>query len=142
MTRKAIALSGKSNMGKSATIKNVYALLTKKYGVSNPQVLHETGKDISAIIIIKGVKIGIESEGDPGGRLKISLELFLAESCHVIICSMRTKGSTVRAVENLQPRYTLVRIDQIEKATEAEQEANNKKIAQQIVENAEELILS
>lgn len=62
--KKVISLFGRAQTGKSITIKKVYKILKEKY--ANLEILTEILKgDIQVIIKIKGIKIGIESQGDP-----------------------------------------------------------------------------
>ena len=87
MKNKLFALTGKYDSGKTSTIKLVYNILQEKF---NLQKIDDKN-DIKVIIEINGVKIGIESEGDPqsegGGRLKDSLKEFVSSNCQIIICS-------------------------------------------------------
>lgn len=54
------------------------------------------------MIEINGQTIGIESQGDPGtGLQKRLLQLVNQWRCDVILCTCRTKGETVHAVEHL-----------------------------------------
>jgi hypothetical protein len=108
-TKHVFALSGPANVGKSATIKKVFALLTDAYPSASVETIHRAGKDISVIIEINGIFVGIESQGDPNSRLAESIERFKKAKCIVIICATRTSGGTVAAVERLQPEFTLVR---------------------------------
>lgn len=58
--------------------------------------------DFRLVIEINGKIIGVESQGDPGTDLKKRLfELVDKYNCSLIICSSRTRGDTVWAVENL-----------------------------------------
>lgn len=92
-----ISIYGKSNQGKSDTIKLVYSLIKTAFpkAVFNEIYLKA---DIKIIITIGKIKIGIESQGDPGSRLGNSLKDFDADSCDIILCATRTSGSTVGTV--------------------------------------------
>jgi hypothetical protein len=102
------ALYGTANVGKSATLKKVFALLTDAYPTAPVQNIHPPGIDITVVIEIDGIFVGIESQGDPNGRLAESIELFKKVKCIIIICATRTRGGTVTTIENLQPEFTLV----------------------------------
>jgi len=66
-----------------------------------PTIIPTTG-DFRLVVEIKGKIIGIESQGDPNTKLKERLiELADTFHCEIILCSSRTKGSTVTAVDNL-----------------------------------------
>lgn len=102
MKKVVIANWGSSRQGKSDTVKKVAKLILKHY----PKALVEPSSidfsaDINIIITIGDIKIGIESVGDPGSRLFASLKAFVKAKCDVIICSTRTSGATVEAVNDL-----------------------------------------
>lgn len=100
MKRKAIvALYGISNQGKSETIKLIYSLIKTAY----PRAIFNEifiGGDIKVIVTIGKIKIGIESQGDPGSRMSQSLIDFDSASCDIIICATRTSGTTVDTVSS------------------------------------------
>jgi len=129
-TKHAFALYGAANVGKSATIKKVFALLTDAFPNASVQTIH-TGNDITVIIEIHGVFIGIESQGDPGSRLAESLERFKVK-CSIIVCATRTRGGTVTAVENLQPEFTVIWYQKISEPNENLRDRNDKAMAQTI----------
>ena len=107
MKKQVIALWGTANSGKSTTLRKLYELLTKAYPTAQVDILHKVGVDLSLIITIDGVLIGIESQGDPGSRLPDSIKVFIKRGCVIIVCCTRTKGSTVEIVEGLQPEFAL-----------------------------------
>jgi len=95
---------GNANQGKSSSIREIAALLETSF----PKVQLDyrvLGADILVIITIGKIKIGLESQGDPGSRLEGRLKLFLKEECEIIIFSTRTRGSTVRFVEVLNQKH-------------------------------------
>jgi len=92
------------------------------------------------VLTINGVKIRIESQGDPGSRLEESLLLFVKIKCTVVVCATRTRGQTVNAVEKLQPDYEVIWIEQDVRLIESEQEPSNKAMAQRLVEEVERAI--
>jgi ABC-type multidrug transport system ATPase subunit len=98
MKTQIIALYGRSNIGKTTTLKLVVEKL-KKLPNATFQVFTET-PDIKVIITIGKTKIGIESQGDPDGRLEESLDYFIRVECDVIICATRTWGATTELVKN------------------------------------------
>lgn len=106
MNRTIIAIWGNADTGKSSTIKNVYELIKKNH--KSVTVLYEGPKstfDITKIIKINEVKIGIESQGDPNSNLFSSLKLFYDEKCEIIICATRTKGNTVNEVMKYERQF-------------------------------------
>ena len=102
------ALYGLANVGKSTTLNKVFALLTKAYPTAPVQPLNPPGIDITMVIKVNGIFVGIESQGDPNSRLAKSIELFKKANCNIIACATRTKGGTVTTVKNLRPEFTLV----------------------------------
>lgn len=95
-----IANRGVEKQGKTTSIKKVYAELKQKY----PQlIIHSEldNGDVKAIVEIGGIKIGIESQGDPYSRQGQSLQDFLAAGCEIILVACRTKGDTMTNVLNL-----------------------------------------
>lgn len=97
MRKKIIALFGRANVGKTSTLRRVLQSLEERPGATVDRQIDRV--DIRAIILIDGLKIGIETQGDPTGRLAESLELFAREGCNVIICATRTSGRTMDAVK-------------------------------------------
>ncbi len=109
----AFALYGKANVGKSNTLKKLFVLLTEAYPNAPVEYIHGSQInitviiDITVIIEIDGIRVGIESQGDPSSRLPESIERFKKDKCSIIICATRTRGGTVTTVEKLQPEFTL-----------------------------------
>ena len=97
MKKLVIANRGCSNLGKSASIIKVYELLNLKYGnvFFKPQ-----GGDVSAIFVIDGHKVGIESQGDPGYEMEDTIKFFVNEGCEIIVTACRTKGTTFTTVRD------------------------------------------
>ena len=101
--KKIIALRGRADTGKSSTIRNVYEILQKKYPDAQFVASNKGNKvDVSGVLTINDVKVGIEAWGDPNGQLKVSLQFFVEIDCRVIVCATRTRGSTVDAVNALK----------------------------------------
>lgn len=139
MKKKVIGLWGKGNLGKSQTINKVYNLLKSQHKTVNEE--HQIiGTDVRVVLTINGVKIGIESQGDPGSRLEESLLLFIKVKCAVIVCATRTRGQTVAAVENLQPDYEVLWFEQEVKSTGPQQQGSNNAMARRIVDEVEKVI--
>jgi hypothetical protein len=139
MKKKVIGLRGKGNVGKSQTIRKAYDLLKSQHKtmIEEHQIL---GADIRVVLTINGVKIGIESQGDPHSRLEKSLVLFVNEKCAVIVCAARTRGQTVAAVENLQPDYEVLWFGQEVKHSGPQQQDSNNAMARRIVDEMEKII--
>jgi len=94
------------NKGKSETLRELSHLLLSTYPSHQPispnPAYVPTNGDFRLVIEINGKIIGIESKGDPKTDLSNRL-LDLADNfnCEIIICSSRTRGETVDAVDNL-----------------------------------------
>ncbi len=132
MTPKIIALYGAANVGKSQTIKKVYDLLISKY---DSEILESRimEVDICVVIVIDGIKIGIESQGDPNSRLKSSLDHFANIGCKIIICATRMRGMTVDWVKSKYPPYEIVWKQKTISETSEGQTSTNFEMAKQIV---------
>ena len=103
MKKIAIINQGQSNRGKSTTILQIYAALKHKYQpTENPTSTNSRNNEITAILQIDGIKIGIESEGDPYTNYEISLKKFIEASCNIIIATCRTKGATAASMRKLK----------------------------------------
>jgi len=145
MKGKVIALWGRGDIGKSEAVKKAYELLTSKYKNTTPDEYPKPifEGDIMVVLTIKGVKIGIESQGDPGGRLSKSLSAFVNVKCKVIICATRTRGQTVDAVTALEKNnYEVIWIEQEIKSTKSEHKPSNLVMAKKLVKEAEKIINS
>jgi hypothetical protein len=91
------ALQGVSGTGKMETIRAIYDQLVLKYPKATVTDLQPRRRRDMAFVFdsCKGMKIGIESQGDPNSGLKASLQHFIGVNCDVIFCATRTGGMTV-----------------------------------------------
>ena len=124
-----IAVRGVANRGKSASIKEVYLLLKRAYPGAEFEDIF-IGADITAIITINGLKVGVESQGDPNSRLFKSLPHFVRRGCQVIICATRTRGETVDLVNKYADRYSVSWLD---KSSAPNEDAANRATALKIL---------
>jgi hypothetical protein len=106
MKKTVFANWGTAGQGKSSTVKEIAQLILKNYpsATTDPVTIDFTF-DIRVVITIGKIKIGIESQGDPNSRLFDSLKYFVKINCDIIICSTRTSGSTVDAVNELYSKH-------------------------------------
>lgn len=104
MKKTVIAIWGTGKQGKSETIKSINENLEVEFPNLKRQIINDSA-DITVILTIKKIKIGIESQGDPGSRIFKSLKLFTKSKCQIIICASRTSGSTVNAISELNGKY-------------------------------------
>lgn len=131
------ALRGKSNIGKSQTIRTVVELLTAKHPDAAIEHKLTTKANVRVVLTLNNVKIGIESDGRPNGRLvKESLDLFVSVGCDVIVCATRTSGATADAVNTLQG-FDVHWLEQQEKSQLHEQVLRSIGMARAIVEKVD-----
>ena len=135
--KKVFALKGRRNVGKSQTIRTVDELLRAKYPGVSVEHEHRTRVELSVVLSINGVRIGVES----GARIPSSFDLFVSHGCDVIICPTRTTGQTVNAV-NALAGYEVVWLEQRPQSVPFEQVLNNLAMARHIVEETEKSIAS
>lgn len=112
-----IANRGAGNIGKTASIKNVfttlyakYAATTKIYEPNNIADLPKSWVDVKAIMKIGNVLVGIESQGDPGSRMQESVKHFIKKGCEIILVACRNQGDTINTITNLEKHrgYTVL----------------------------------
>jgi hypothetical protein len=114
MSEVAFVLRGKSNSGKSQTIKQVYENLLQEGAVPELPLERIGWKiDFYAVVVLRGVRVGILSRGDEAGQVSFYLSILLKMRCSVIVCATRTTGGTVAAVSSLCSLYRVKPIDQV-----------------------------
>lgn len=130
------ALKGAADAGKSSTIIEVMNQLKFKYPQATITTFHGgTSIDVKVIIrTIKGLIVGIESQGDPSSRLEGSLADFRAAKCDIIFCACRTRGMTVMWINKMSPQYNVQFIQQTRTSTG--QNAANLAMATQLIQMA------
>ena len=102
------ALQGPGHCGKSDTLIRLFQAIQVKYPSATTQELRTGTNDIAVIMSnVNGLVVGIESQGDPGSRLKKMLPIFSAAMCDIIFCACRTSGMTVGWVNALSVTYTI-----------------------------------
>ena len=93
-----ICLAGKSNVGKTLTIKKVWEKL--KSPSDTPIATANHGDDLVGVVYLDGHKVGVETFGDPGSKQDVWIQELITRQCEVIVCASRTSGKTVEIVEN------------------------------------------
>lgn len=91
--KKIIALQGKSNSGKTQTLKKLRDKLEES--ANHSKCIHDT---LSIHTMSDGTKIGIYLDGDVAEDVKNALAILINEDCDIIFCACRTKGGTVHEV--------------------------------------------
>jgi ABC-type dipeptide/oligopeptide/nickel transport system ATPase component len=129
------ALRGKSNTGKSQTLRTIVEMLSEKHPNGVIEHNHTTKTDMRVALTINGVKIGVESQEDP----KESLDLFVRIGCDVIICATRTRGAAVDAVNELQG-FDVQWLEQPQQSQPYEQVLRSLAMAREMAERVEVLI--
>lgn len=101
-----LAIWHSSNKGKTETLREFTNLMADTFPtiriILSPTLPVPEKIDFRCIFEINGRIIGIESQGDPKTNLQNRL-LELADNfnCDLILCTSRTRGETVAAVDNL-----------------------------------------
>ena len=134
--KRAIALKGVREIGKSQTIRTVDELLRAKHPDASIEHEHRTRAELRVVLNINGVRIGIESTDENISRIEESFDLFVSRGCEVIICATRTTGKTVTAVKAL-PDYEVVWFEQRAQADPIERIFSKIEMARRIVEETE-----
>lgn len=102
--KQLIAVWGVADRGKTQSIRRAYELLRCEHPDATVGELNREGAaDIACVIAVKGVRIGIESRGDPGRYVRLwkqSLLHFAKVGCQIIICSTRSRGASVHKVQD------------------------------------------
>jgi hypothetical protein len=121
MQRTIITVYGRANEGKTSTIRKIVGLLRAKFPKAtlssepNPQEELLLTIDIPYLQGAKNVRIGIESAGDPNGRMvnedtlgafaRPKTEDNLLGGCDIIICTTRTRGETMHLVQRISNEH-------------------------------------
>lgn len=95
MTKTVICFWGAGNIGKTESVRALW----EKLDTSHKPPLHEINRDICATVDFEGIRVGISSLGDPDSGQEMWLDELVGKECDIIVCASRTKGRTVRAVE-------------------------------------------
>ncbi len=128
MARKILAVWGKADLGKTMAIRAVCDKMLKNGGkllsfdsdhdMPTPKNLSDLNVkgDITAVVEYKGIKIGINSPGDPGCETQMAEAIvsFKSIECTVVICATRTKGKTVKTVESFESDFEITWFHEID----------------------------
>jgi hypothetical protein len=104
--RTIIAIWHAADMGKTETLRAFANLLLNTFPQFDPirpvPAFVPPSGDFLLVVRINGVVVGITSQGDPGTDLENRL-INLADNreCDIILCSTRTRGETVTAVDRV-----------------------------------------
>jgi len=101
-----LAIWNSGGKGKSSSVRGFADALKSTYlppvrvdVFQNPNPF-VNGQDFRYVVDINGVRIGIESQGDPNTNLRSRLDELSGGlyDCDIIVCSTRTRGETIDAV--------------------------------------------
>lgn len=141
MKKTVFANWGHARQGKSDTIKRIAQIILDNYPNATTDISPiDYSADITVIVSVDNLKIGIESQGDPDSHLPDSLKKFSADNCDIIICATRTSGGTVWAVQKLSPMYEIIWVTNHRYDKETDSEKLNQFSARQIFNLIQERI--
>jgi len=106
MNKLVIANRGAGYIGKSSSVRSVYQLL--KDNGHKLLVEEWQGKDIKAIFEINGVKVGIESQGDPDSQMEPTMEAFVDAGCEIIVTACRTNLTLTKRFGSILEKSTAI----------------------------------
>ena len=92
-----ICIQGPSQTGKTPTIRDVYAKLSKS-------VWPKEG-DFCCIVNYKNVKVGFFSIGDPGYKQYETIKSHIENDCEIILCACRSWGHTQNDIERVAKEF-------------------------------------
>jgi hypothetical protein len=122
--KKIITVGGVANVGKTTTLKLVRDELLKRPGAVLEKVFVNK-RDIKLIIKVDGLLVGIESAGDPTGRVETEqLRDFIAAGCDVIVCATRTRGRAYDVPKLYADTHDVVRFEKTWEFEDARATAN------------------
>lgn len=139
--KNVIAVKGISNVGKTSSIVKAYERLIAKHPSAKVEKIPGGNRnEISAIVTIGKIKIGIESQGDPGQRLPNSIQEFVNRGCQIILCTTRTRGGTVDLIKSLEPPYKIAWLLKEKSKSTSEIDTDNSKMAKDIFKLVDNLM--
>ncbi|MGC4023042.1 MAG: hypothetical protein QM734_14405 [Cyclobacteriaceae bacterium] len=105
-----VAIKGAAQRGKSGSAREFAMQVARKYPHDVLVSTMQQGvTDFRLVIRIKKLVVAIETQGDPGtdlaGRLKDVISNYKPD---ILVCTCRTRGDTLEAVENLKRNYQVI----------------------------------
>jgi hypothetical protein len=152
MKNTVIANWGPSGQGKSATIKKVAEKLICDCGAKLIDKYEDNTFDYNWTIQLKNdvkigieIKIGIESQGDPGGRStgQALRSLFSGDrKSNIIVCASRTRGETVDVINDLcrEFDYDLIWVNNYRSSTGVDHDFLNELSATHIIDLINQIV--
>lgn len=100
--KKAIALYGKGDSGKTSTLNLLIDLIvSENKGI--PMTIHteeELRKNCRAVLSYKGKIIGVGTWGDSKDQVEKNCNFFKEKNCDLIYTATRTRGETCKAIKD------------------------------------------
>ena len=90
MDPKIIALRGRGDIGKTATINLIPGILIEQGWTRIMRDMHGNRIDFIDVYEKDGIKLGVASAGDNYREVNIAMVVLVAEGCTIIICACRT----------------------------------------------------
>ena len=138
MQKRIFALWGASSVGKTTTLRFIAREIMRSFfgAQANIELEPLPKEDITVIITISSMRIGITSQGDPGRGLFERLQTLVDANCAIIFCATRTSGETVREVEEIEKEnnYRATWVTNYQSGFEEERAKLNQKSAEHIVQ--------
>ena len=104
MEKEIILIKGISNKGKTTSIKMLYNEVIKEYELENEKVNVRDGDDIQETLKVGKRLICFYSAGDEPDATKEGLKYFRDSRCHIGIIASRTKGGTIKEIQEFAKR--------------------------------------
>lgn len=145
MQNRIFAVWGIGGIGKTTILKLVAREIMRVFSEASCSVQLDPIPlgDITAIISIGDIRIGISTQGDPGTALSKRIRELIEVECMVIFCATRTKGETVTDVEAIEAStnytYRTTWVTNYQSGFEGEHEELNRLSAIHLVQLMREL---
>lgn len=107
MSKTIIVVQGGVNQGKTESIRSIFDRFKEKNILIEEKFFNS---EVVAIFEENGIKIGINSIGDPNSSQKDWLKHLVSEECKIIITASRTRGETVININDLANLYNYTTI--------------------------------
>lgn len=105
MSKTILAVWNAGSKGKTETLREFANRLIATYPhtpIFPIPLIIPVNIDFRLVVEIGGIIVGVESQGDPNTNLEMRLlELTDVFNCDIILCTTRTRGETVHAVDNV-----------------------------------------
>ena len=109
MKKMVIEIYGVGEVGKSNSVIRISEKIKKlKKTKTTTYKFNGSTSELHEILENSSIKIGLDAQGDPGTNLKKRIQSLVAEKCDIIICTCRTYGKTVEAIETSCNKYQII----------------------------------